>query len=349
MSSPLVDVVAVCYNHRNYLLETLNSIISQTYTNIKLHVFDDASTDDSVAEIERWIRSNRIEVKLVAHKKNLGLCATLNEAIEYCSGEYIQFIACDDVLYPEKIAVQVTELENDLGAAVCCSNFSSIDSDGNIVQHRYFPESYRFPDDPFVAILEGHQGLPIVIHSPTALVRRKAIQDVGGYRNDLAQEDFYMWLKLSRDWPILFVNKVLVLYRVLDNSLSNTLLTKKRKKYLEQHIEVIEELLASSSSYQKELYSALFSRKKKLIECQLAIGEKEDGEKILSKFSLEVESYDMDVAVKYIPKLLLTYWKNDVSFNKYLYFRYLIRLNIKYLAPMVLSLSYKNHRSHKND
>jgi alpha-1,3-rhamnosyltransferase len=345
MKYPLVDVVAVCYNHSKYLRFTLNSIVAQTYNNINLHIYDDASTDESVKEIEDWLDSTGNDGKFVAHKENMGLCATLNEALDNCSGEYVQFIACDDILCEEKISMQVRQLEQHVDAAVCCSNFSSIDVDGNIIQDRYFPREYCFPDDPFVAILHGHEGLPIVIHSPSALVRLQAIREVGGYRSDLAQEDFYMWLNISRKHPIVFVPDVLVQYRVLNDSLSHTLVTRNRKKYLLQHIEVINDLLATSSLYKKELYLSLFSRKKSLIEHQIHAENDFDGIKALGEFAMEVEGYDRKIAMQCIPRLLLTYWKNGIPFNKYNYFKYLIHLRLKHLIPMIFSLPYKNCKS----
>ena len=265
--TPLVSIFAVCYNHRKWLQATLESIRKQDYPNLEILIVDDCSTDGSATEIVNWLQNQKVDAYFIAHQKNKGLCAGLNEMLRRSNGRYIKPIACDDVLYPNMISRMVDLLEKNPNAAVSCSNFETIDSDGNIIQKQYFPDAYAFPEDVFSAILTGHQGLPIVIHSPTGFIRKQALLDVGGYRDDLLQEDFDMWLKLSLNYKVVYIPEVLVSYRQLNSSLSKQLITKKRIRYLEDHLKVIDDLCEIVDGRKKDvLYSERLKRIQKMAD-----------------------------------------------------------------------------------
>ncbi len=97
---PLVSVVIPCYNHENFVQDSIQSVIDQTYQNIELIIIDDGSKDGSVEKIQEMIpacqeRFVRFEFR---HRPNKGLSATLNEALEWCEGEYYSPIASDDII-----------------------------------------------------------------------------------------------------------------------------------------------------------------------------------------------------------------------------------------------------------
>ena len=144
-SSPLVSIVAICFNHSSFLLATLNSILNQTYKNIELIIIDDCSTDDSVSIIEQWIALNDVKCRFIAQAVNKGLCTNLNVGLSFCKGEYYQSIACDDLMKPEKIEKQVAFLEqSSQNVQMVCSNFETIDSDGNCLSKAYFKSDFKF-------------------------------------------------------------------------------------------------------------------------------------------------------------------------------------------------------------
>lgn len=219
--SPLVSIVAVCFNHAKFLYETLDSILNQTYKNIQLIIIDDCSSDDSVQKIEEWIAVNNVICEFIAQKENKGLCANLNEGLLLSKGEFYQSIACDDVLKPQKIEMQVAFFQKSSSEVkVVCSNFETIDSKGDCISKTYFKPDFKFSKDVFTSLLTNNNTYNILVHSPTVLIRRSVFESVGVYHENLKQEDFYMWLMISREYSIDFLNEVLVSYRVLSTSLS---------------------------------------------------------------------------------------------------------------------------------
>ena len=111
LGNPLVTVIACCYNHSAFVVESLESIRQQTYPHVQLIVTDDASTDDSPALIHDWIYRHQIRCTYLRHQTNKGLCKTLNEALSHAKGKYIALLATDDLWMPDKLESQVGLME----------------------------------------------------------------------------------------------------------------------------------------------------------------------------------------------------------------------------------------------
>jgi alpha-1,3-rhamnosyltransferase len=187
----LVSIVIPCYNHESYIQESIMSVVRQTYENIELIVIDDGSKDSSVEKIKElagvcFTRFKRFEFRT---RKNLGLCATLNEGIEWCQGEYYAAIASDDVLKKDKTAIQVKYLNENPSCVAVFGGVDIISADG---EHVRFSTAVR-KKYKFIDVFFHRHSLP----APTQMIRMKQLLATGGYPIGLAIEDWYMWLKLS--------------------------------------------------------------------------------------------------------------------------------------------------------
>lgn len=110
---PLVSVVIPMYNAANYIEDTLNSVISQTYQNIEVIVVNDASTDESEKIVKRYTESHP-KVKLINHTENAGPYRSRITGYEKARGKYLSFIDSDDYLSVDYIrdTVQIAENNN---------------------------------------------------------------------------------------------------------------------------------------------------------------------------------------------------------------------------------------------
>ncbi|TKK08574.1 glycosyl transferase family 2 [Pseudomonas fluorescens] len=187
----LVSIVIPCYNHEDYIQDSIMSVVNQCYENIELIVIDDGSKDASVEKIKELIhickgRFKRFEFRA---RENIGLCATLNEAIDWCQGEYYAAIASDDILKPGKTALQVEYLDQHPSCVAVFGSVETISGDGTLLRSSvHSPRKYEFDD-----IFFHRHSLP----APTQMIRLKSLVETGGYPEGLAIEDWYMWLKLS--------------------------------------------------------------------------------------------------------------------------------------------------------
>lgn len=204
---PLVSVAIPCYNHEQFVQETIQSIIDQTYKNIELIIIDDGSQDNSVRKIHEMIelckqRFVRFEFR---SRPNKGLSATMNEALEWCEGKYFSPIASDDQMLKDKTSKQVKYLENNEDCAAVFGGAQLIDENNKKLESLVNEERlYSFEE----IIMHEHNLL-----APTQMSRKENIDKAGGYNSSLFIEDWYMLLLLSRDSSIFNMNEVFVLYR----------------------------------------------------------------------------------------------------------------------------------------
>ena len=106
---PLVSVLMPCYNHEKYVLSSLESVAASDYKFIEFILIDDASKDNSFNLAKKWFKKNKdrfARTMCIQHEKNRGICATFNELYTLSHGEYLSYLASDDLLLVSAITKQ---------------------------------------------------------------------------------------------------------------------------------------------------------------------------------------------------------------------------------------------------
>jgi glycosyltransferase involved in cell wall biosynthesis len=122
---PLVSVVIPTYNRANLLVEAVGSCLNQTWPYLQVVIVDDGSTDETEAVVTSQLADNWKD-KLIAYVRqpNQGAATARNRGMALATGKYIQFLDSDDILFPDKIALQVDALERpENNSAEGCSCF----------------------------------------------------------------------------------------------------------------------------------------------------------------------------------------------------------------------------------
>ncbi len=101
-SQDMVSIVIPVHNAESYIAKTIRSILTQTVTNYEVLLVDDASTDDSLAKIER-IRDERLKILKTHSEQAAGAAAARNCGIEEAKGRYLAFLDADDLWHPKKL------------------------------------------------------------------------------------------------------------------------------------------------------------------------------------------------------------------------------------------------------
>jgi alpha-1,3-rhamnosyltransferase len=217
-NKPLVSVIIPAYNHESYVKEAVLSVVNQTYgyENIQLIVADDCSKDNTPAILTEL--QCEYGFKLIIHKQNQGISATLNEMISFSEGEFIVGFASDDVLILNRIEIQVDILKRNpdidilLGDGILINENSTQISEYKIDTAEAFT-SYSF-DELFLLQYPGFV-------SGTFIIRRELYQRIGTYDSNFKIEDYYFWLKAAyNNAKIVKCNRPLLYYRVHQNSVS---------------------------------------------------------------------------------------------------------------------------------
>jgi glycosyltransferase involved in cell wall biosynthesis len=101
--TPLVSILIPAYNAAPWVADAIRSALAQTWRPIEIIVIDDGSSDGTFAALRPFASPN----VRVATRTNRGASATRNEAFDLCQGEYIQWLDADDLLLPDKVALQM--------------------------------------------------------------------------------------------------------------------------------------------------------------------------------------------------------------------------------------------------
>lgn len=223
---PLVSVICLCYNHEEFVVESLESVLNQTYPNVELLIADDASSDNSAEVIFNWLQ-NHPEIKFIPNKVNLGNTKTFNNILKLAKGDFIIDLAADDSLEKDCIEKQINTFTSSSfkNLQIVYGNAEKIDEKG---QHLGF---YYDQPAPSGDIYESIVGQYHKICSPSSMVRKSLLEKFGGYNQNLAYEDLDLWIKTARTYEIQYIDHVLIKRRELRSSLGNTFFLDKKRSH----------------------------------------------------------------------------------------------------------------------
>jgi glycosyltransferase EpsE len=175
------------YNCAPTLVESLDSIAWQTYTDWEMILCDDGSTDDTLKIAREWVRRDT-RIRVLTNERNLGLARTLDRCIAEARGELLARQDGDDLSEPDRLEKLVAAMDAHPEVAVVSSWMTCFDQNGvwGMVRTKPFPVANDFLS-----------GSPIC-HAP-CMMRRTAVEAVGGYgaqRWILQVEDVFLWFRL---------------------------------------------------------------------------------------------------------------------------------------------------------
>lgn len=216
---PAISVIAVSFNHEKWIIETLESIRRQTFQDFEVIYCDDASSDRSAELARDWFCDQDLSHQVIVHDVNVGICKTLNEALQKCRGKYVQLISCDDMLLPDKFCKQMEVLEAAGGeVAGAYSSANLIDASGK-PRYPYTFEKYQRREFPAAEGLYETLLVANRIAAMSVLVRRSVLVELGGFDESLPIEDWDMWLRILERYRFVGDPNPTALYRVHGSNL----------------------------------------------------------------------------------------------------------------------------------
>lgn len=210
MSNDMVSIIVPVYNAANCIADTILSVKSQTYTNYELLLCDDASTDESIAVMEKYACDNIMILPKGSDKK--GAAGARNRGIRNARGRYVAFLDADDLWDPQKLEKQVAFMTK----ADCAFSFTG----------------YEFAD-------ENGVGMGKIVRVPKEITYKQALGNTTIFTSTvmfdldkLAKDDIFMPYVKSEDtatwWSVLKkfgtafgLDEALTMYRRQSGTLSS--------------------------------------------------------------------------------------------------------------------------------
>ena len=230
MKDPLISVIMPVYNAGQYLVEAVESILGQELTDFEFIIINDGSTDDSSGILGNF--AERDPRLLVVNRPNGGYSSALNEALERTRGRFIARMDADDISLPARFSRQVEFLQRNREHVAVGTKAIVVDREGDPVTFRDCPIDHDTIDGDHMKGFGGQ-----IVH-PSVMIRREAMEAVGGYRTEFEPaEDLDLFLRLAEIGRLANLSEFLLKYRLHDK---NTSVTRVREQFLKSKRAVLE-------------------------------------------------------------------------------------------------------------
>lgn len=203
----LVSVIMPSYNTGTYIVDSIQSVLNQTYTNWELIIVDDCSTDNT-DDIVASIKDDRI--RYFKNEYNSGAAVSRNKALREARGRWIAFLDSDDLWYPEKLERQIRFMK-DYSYSFSYTNYSEIDELSKPLGRTVTGPKRITKTGMFNYCWPGC----LTVMYDTSVVGLIQIEDIK------KNNDYAMWLKVCRKADCYLLNETLAKYRKRCGSISN--------------------------------------------------------------------------------------------------------------------------------
>lgn len=219
MEHPLISVVIPTWNAADYLPQTLDSVLAQTWDRVEILVVDDGSTDDTADVVARY--GDR--VRCLRQENWGGPSRPRNLAVEAARGELIAFFDADDLMEPDKLSVAAEAFGTSPEIDFVFSSFREIDEKGRVLKEDFLAGYTEFrrhlePGDP--PRLPGRTAYGLLLRAnyvgtSSVVCRRELLDRVGSFDEEMLNaDDIDMWRRMA--WSgatFAFLDRVLHSYR----------------------------------------------------------------------------------------------------------------------------------------
>ena len=265
---PLVSICCITYNHESYIRECLNGFISQkTNFPVEIVISNDCSTDNTQLIIDEYKKQYPDIFRDVSPHQNLGAIQNFYYTLNKCKGKYIAFCEGDDYWIEEnKLQMQVDFLKNNPEYGMCYTK-------ANV----YIQKEQNFRNGAIGAAFDSFDDLVLKgnrVPTLTTVYRRDLLdrywQEVQPGTRGWLMGDYPMWLYFAHESKVKFFNHVTSVYRVLEESASNTSNPQKRAAFVKSTEDI--QLFFARKYYEGERLIQYYAMKQALDEERRIIG-----------------------------------------------------------------------------
>lgn len=197
----LVSIIMPSYNCGRFVEESVHSVQAQTYENWELIFVDDCSTDETIRIVTR-LQENDTRIKLIKNVQNSGAAISRNRALKFARGRWIAFLDSDDLWEPSKLEKQIRFMD-ERGYDFSYTRYQEMDSEGNLTGVFVSGPAHVTQAGMFAFCWPGC----LTVMYDTMAVGLIQIEDIK------KNNDYAMWLKVSRKADCYLLPEVLATYR----------------------------------------------------------------------------------------------------------------------------------------
>ncbi len=191
MRNPEITVLTCCYNASSFIMETIESILQQSYQNFEYLIVDDGSMDNTLNILKRYATKDSRIVPI--EKKHSGLSDSLNVGLRQAKGKWIARLDADDIAVPDRLSSQWNFVRNNRDVVLLGGRCIEIDKNGTTIKEHIYPQNHN------ALIRRLENGKAFFPHS-SAFFNKEYIMNLGGYNNKfLRSQDCDLWLRVGEN------------------------------------------------------------------------------------------------------------------------------------------------------
>lgn len=216
------SIVIPTFNAADYIVETIASLLQQNSDDYEIILVDDGSTDNTKEVVAPYLNDR---LRYIYQANSGGPAKPRNTGIAHSTGELIFFFDADDIALPGKMQASVALLDQHPDAGMLFTNFNLADQGGAIMEHKYLDKyitlqkllEYELGDnafklnpvDCFAGLLKSN-----FIGTPGVAIRRSVFEKVGFFDESMRNlDDRDMWVRVAKEYPLIYVNTPYFNYR----------------------------------------------------------------------------------------------------------------------------------------
>lgn len=214
MISKKITVVIPTYNKAEYIEQTIESVLRQTYTDWEIVIVDDCSSDNTEQVVQKYLSE---KIRYFKHSTNWGPGATFNDGIEKANTDYVTLIASDDVLLPRHLELVMNEFKKQKTVEAVFSRLKVIDENGKYLNRNIAPpftDKYRMLHHLFYVEND--------IPSPGIAFKKELFKKIAPYNSALIlTHDYDLNVRVLMHVQTSIVSEPTVLYRRFSEASNN--------------------------------------------------------------------------------------------------------------------------------
>lgn len=237
MKEPLMSIGIPAYNNGDYIGETIESILAQTYQNIELVIVDDNSSDHTYKVLESYAAKDS-RVHIYKNEQNLGMSGNWNRCLELCTGDYLKLVCADDLLAPTMIERELDIFDRYPELVLVGSDTRLVDLNG---RYRGWYKRYRKSGvvDGTEIVRKGFFSQDLFGAPQANTFSRAAYEKVGGFSPEFHYiVDYDFFVRIAKLGKVYVIHEPLNYFRVRGDSNTGQVMGEDKAKtaiYVDEH------------------------------------------------------------------------------------------------------------------